>query len=388
MAGKPTQGRLQYQVACSCGGRINIDARGFGRPTVCKKCGSTVTVTWGRDPKTRKTVPVAVAQQKSRAGVKPQDTPYVALCGCGYTRPVVENEKHRTFPCPGCGKVMVVEKLAHLNQPGKITKSERPKPTQPLLPLHLRPPLRTRIKSGAQFFDCPCGERNLVRTATLGKPTQCPACDRWHVVEELREAPAGPPPVSDGKPYGGRLPAPPKPAAPPRPLRLGEALCPCGEIIPPRTSRTGKAFACAKCGRKGRVEAGTDDKGAPVMKAVVTEEGMLTKSPVDFVNTEVAFQEIEAEAPPAPEVDGFFQVIENEDDAPLAIPDDAQTALCECGAELLVSSADIGHPIQCPACSLVMTVEGVQDRASGTLLLRIRPIGKMDEEHWSMDDFK
>jgi len=38
-----------------------------------------------------------------------------------------------------------------------------------------------------------------------------------------------------------------------------------------------------------------------------------------------------------------------------------QIALCECGAEILVSKRDVGSTIQCPACADVMTVEMTSD---------------------------
>src|SRR5439155_7306888 len=119
----------------------------------------------------------------------------------------------------------------------------------PLVPLHLRPPARVRVSRGIRFFDCPCGERNLIRDGLMRRPIQCPACDRRHLVEEIQPAASVPPPGSPpAKPVGGKLPTL---AGPPRPLRPGEALCPCNEIIPPRTSRSGRNFECAKCGRKG-----------------------------------------------------------------------------------------------------------------------------------------
>jgi hypothetical protein len=404
MPGQPTN-RVQYTVACSCGARMSLDSRSFGHPRVCKGCGGSVTVAWGRDPKTRKTIPVAVTQAKSRAAA-PAKSPYTAFCGCGYTRPVPAGEANTTPKCPGCGKLMVVDKAPDPKSL-KIQKMERPKPSAPLVPLHLRPPLRVRIPKGVKFFDCPCGERNLIRDGQIGRPTQCPACDRHHLVEELREAPPGPAPApSTGKPYGGKLPAPPKPAGPPRPLKLGEALCPCYEIIPPRTSRTGKNFECAKCGRKGRIDVTTDEKGAPVMKAVVTHEptgqNRPSASPAPPVQDrpsvlyappprpapvpEVSFEELPV---PAPASQGVFEtpVEFSEEGEAAPLPDDAQAVICTCAAELLVSHADVGQTIQCPMCTTVMTVEEVPD-SRGAPTLRVRGIGSFDQPDWKLDDFK
>jgi hypothetical protein len=260
MPGK-SQNRQQYTVACSCGARISLDARGFGKPQSCRTCGATVTVAWGRDPKTGRTVPVAMTQKKaapkaagapaaaSGGGAAPppvQDT-VKALCACGNSKRVPASKKDSPPRCPQCGKMMRIEDVPLDRPKGKIEKFERAKPSAPLLPLHLRAPLRVRIKKGAQFFDCVCGERVLIRAGAESRPIQCTHCERFHVLEIEGAPPPGPARESGAKPRGA-LPAPS------RPLLLGEFLCRCGEIQPPRTSRTGKSFECKKCGRKGNVE--------------------------------------------------------------------------------------------------------------------------------------
>jgi hypothetical protein len=269
MTGNPSN-RAQYTVACSCGARMTVDARAFGRPQACRSCGATVTVAWGRDPRSRKTVPVAMskapARGKSASPAKEAERPYTAFCGCGYSRPVPASEMDTTPRCPGCGKIMVVENAPPPPPKNKIQKFERIKPSAPLLPLHMRAPLRAKIKAGAQFFDCVCGERVLIRAGTAGRPIQCPACDRFHIVEMQDAPPPGPAPVPGAKPRGTA------PAAM-RPLTLGEFLCKCGEIQPPRTSRTGKDFTCKKCGRKGYVEMDKDPHTQAVkMRPVFTSE--------------------------------------------------------------------------------------------------------------------
>jgi predicted RNA-binding Zn-ribbon protein involved in translation (DUF1610 family) len=270
MTGNPSN-RAEYKVACSCGAQMSLDARAFGRPRPCRSCGATVTVAWGRDPKSRKTVPVAMSKAPARGGVaaapaKEPERPYTAFCGCGYSRPVPPSEKNTTPRCPGCGKIMVVENAPPPPPKNKIQKFERLKPSAPLLPLHMRAPLRVKIKAGAQFFDCVCGERLLIRAGSTSRPIQCPACDRFHIVEVQGAPPPGPAPEPGAKPRGA---AP----APTRPLTLGEFLCKCGEIQPPRTSRTGKDFTCKKCGRKGYVEMDRDPQTQAVkMRPVFTSE--------------------------------------------------------------------------------------------------------------------
>ncbi len=434
MRGKPPQ-RLTYSVACTCGATQRLDARAFGRPRVCTSCGGSFTVAWGRAKGSRRTVPVVVSHAPARAAAPRGGSPYTAFCGCGYSRPVPAAQAHDTPKCPGCGKLMVVEKAPDPKDLRRIHKSERPKPSAPLLPLHLRPPGRVRLKPGAQFFDCPCGERLLLRAGSPGRPLQCPACDRFHIVE-IEEAPPPEAPAADaGRPAGLK--------APPRELRLGEFQCECGEIQPPRTSRTGREFTCAACGRKGRVEASVDPATQKTtMKAVIlsgpTREKAAPPSPVGAwtcacggaidpqpvlagervscpacgrpvgleksrqANTSmtmirpvfgqappprpaetpaepVLFQELDAPPPVVGEPDGAeFQ----------EIPDDAQSAICECGAELLVSPADVGAHLQCPGCRSLLTAERTVDPLGGPAGLRVRMLGRLDDEGWTLEEFK
>ncbi|HEX7898680.1 MAG TPA: hypothetical protein VF950_13025, partial [Planctomycetota bacterium] len=88
---------------------------------------------------------------------------------------------------------------------------------------------------------------------------------------------------------------------PPRKPGLGEILCKCGEIMPPRTSRTGREFECKGCGRKGHVLSGPAG-----IEAVFTYE------------------------PPV--------------------------AACPCGVELPVSPDLAGQSVECGACGRVLEV--------------------------------
>jgi DNA-directed RNA polymerase subunit RPC12/RpoP len=74
-------------------------------------------------------------------------------------------------------------------------------------------------------------------------------------------------------------------------------------------------------------------------------------------------------------------------DAPPAVASDAQIALCECGAEILVSMRDVGQTIQCPACADVMTVEQTLDPRTKKPILGIRTLGSLDDADWKLDDF-
>src|SRR6185295_17008005 len=95
-------------------------------------------------------------------------------------------------------------------------------------------------------------------------------------------------------------------------------------------------------------------------------------APVPFVET--AIFETSASSP--------------DDDEPPPVASDAQIALCECGAEILVSRRDVGQTIQCPACADVMTVEQSLDPRSKRPILTIRTLGVVDDPDWKLEDFQ
>ncbi|HUR38393.1 MAG TPA: hypothetical protein VM222_02815 [Planctomycetota bacterium] len=444
MAGKP-EGRPKYDVACGCGAKMTLVARAFGRPQRCESCEATLIVAWGRDTRTQRTIPVIVSQQEAvRAGVTAKETPYSAICVCGYTRPIAAAQSMTPPKCPGCGKLMAIGKYVPPVQKGMMRKGGKVKPAAPLLPLHLQAPVRTQIKPGSRFFDCVCGEHLLIRADNDKRPLQCMACDRVHILET--EAPSRPAPARETKRKAapatgskgppGALPksapaARPKaapevppasaPPAPSRPLGLGEFLCKCGEIHPPRTSRTGRNFECKKCGRKGHVEAETDPQTRlPKMRPVFTFEPAPGAAPPPAAREVpaprpapapkapaapppppeagvVAFEELAPlslsplEAAPVPDLEtAIFERSASSpgSDAPPAVESDAQIAICECGAEILVSPRDVGHTIQCPACSDVMTVEQNPDPRTRMPVLGVRSLGSMDDPNWKLEDFK
>ena len=375
MPGK-TPERLTYSIACACGARQRLDARDFGRLRLCKSCGASFTVAWGRDKTTRKPVPVAVAQARMRAGVRSDRTPFVAACRCGYRRPVSQAEAATTPKCPGCGKTMTVERVAGAPSPETKTGRKKADPNAPPLPLHLRPPQKILVQAGTRVMNCPCGERLLIRPTSLGKPTQCPNCDRWLLIEEQTAPPPGPPRPSARSTRPG--PSLVKTAGRSRQPGAGECVCPCGAIIPPRTSRTGREFTCAACGRKGRVEEVSGAKaGEPAMRAVITEEPKPGPAPKPAPVPEA----------PAPAPTEAFEAAPEE--SPFAPSEAAaQAAICACGAELMVSPEDVGAHLQCPGCGEVMTVDHAIDPLGGPPGLKLRTLGRMDEDTWKLEDFK
>ena len=46
----------------------------------------------------------------------------------------------------------------------------------------------------------------------------------------------------------------------------------------------------------------------------------------------------------------------------------------------------MGKNIQCPTCFTLMAVELIRD-AGGNKVIRVRGIGKMDQDTWSLSDF-
>lgn len=262
-----------FEISCRCGERLAIAPGVFGRRFACPRCGRAITL--HRDGK--KPGPVVTFGPPVIDRSTDRRSPYTAFCGCGYSRPVPPAEVGTTPPCPGCGKLMVVEKAPDPKEIRKQFQQARPRTPDPPVPLRLRPPLDVRVKHDAQFFDCPCGERLLIGNGTPGKPVQCPNCERHHRIERMAAPP--PPAPTEGKPSRRRVPSPHAgvPACPPpeptRPLQPGEFLCKCGAIQPPRTSRTGKLFTCASCGRSGRIETAVDpETGGPVFRVYVTPE--------------------------------------------------------------------------------------------------------------------
>lgn len=271
---------IQYTVKCPCGAGVTLEARAFGRSQPCKACKGSIVVAWGRDKMNTQTIPVVV----------------------------------RHVPGPG-------------------------QPARPLTPQG--PEMKTQIVPQARFFDCVCGARNVLMGKGAGAKISCSGCDRVHVLEEKEDGrrseaadsapprpgtaagPApkttkAPPPKPAAAPPSTRkaaAPAPPPPPAPARTPKLGEILCKCGEIMPPRTSKTGREFECKACGRKGHVVPGQDAKGLPKIDTVFTHEP-----------------------------------------APKKPPPPAAVAACPCGAELAASVELAGQVVACDACGRELEV--------------------------------
>src|ERR1043165_4154080 len=132
---KPKQdNRTLYHIACPCGAMASMDARMFGRPTVCKKCGQSFTVAWSKDPQSRQSLPLAVPLARKRS-----DAILQVHCACGYRRAVTPAEAAERNRCPGCGRDMIVEKppTAKTAVPRTSKTAAR---TRPAIPTTVLPP--------------------------------------------------------------------------------------------------------------------------------------------------------------------------------------------------------------------------------------------------------
>lgn len=355
--GQKQDARTLYTISCACGAATSMDARGFGRPVVCKKCGGSFTVGWGKDPKTQKAAPVAVALARKRA-----PTPLQVVCGCGYRRAVTAAEAAGHNRCPGCGKVMIVEKPARRSQDSDriVRLSSTPPPARTG---HSEPRL-VKIAPGTQTIDCLCGEKILVRAQSIGQTIACPGCDR-KIVAEVKDASSGKLPAVP--PPGSRTPTPPPRA---------ELTCECGQAVEIVKAFDANGTVCVACGRTITME----KFRAPQSKNTVIRPrfGPKAGAPVP-------------PPAPAPAPEGLYELptAEFTEEEPAPVPAAAsayQAVFCPCGEALMVGPEDSGRNIQCPTCLTLIAVEQIRD-LSGNTVLRVRAIGKMDQDTWSLSDF-
>jgi hypothetical protein len=358
------EARTLYTISCACGAQASMDARAFGRPQVCKKCGGSFTVGWGKDPATQKSAPVAVSLARRRA-----PTPLRVACACGYRRAVTAAEAAGHNRCPGCGKVMIVEKPA----PTKARESDRliklPTPPPPPRSGGSEPRL-VKITPGTQVVDCVCGEKVLVRGQATGQPIVCPGCNR-RIRLELKEGTSVSP---SWLPPGGRTPTPP-----PGTFTKPELSCECGANLEIVKALDANGTVCSACGRTITME---KIRGPQSKHTVIRPRfGPKTVPP--------------ATAPPPPRKAAPEPMFDMptaefvEEELPTARPAAStyQEVFCPCGEALMVGTEDVGKNMQCPTCLTLMAVDLLRDSRSGNAVLRVRAIGKMDQDTWSLSDF-
>jgi hypothetical protein len=320
------EGRTQYTVTCPCGGFATaLDARSFGRPQVCRKCGIQFMVAWGKDPVTLKNAPITVSLARKRA-----PTPLRLKCSCGYSKAATPQEAARHNRCPGCGKVMIVEKPAAAknrdsNRIIKMSSAPRTSPPLPILPLPSKETPETRIR-------------------------------RLH--------PMTPPPTSHEKPG---------------------LICECGRPMEVLKALEDGEYTCEACGRSVRME----KFRAPQSKHTIIRPIFGPKTPPP-----PTAKSAPPPAPPAPAPAGndfSDEPAEFTADEPAETSPDTdsyQELFCPCGEALMIGLRDAGKNVQCPTCLTLMAVETQRDPRTGAQQLRVKGIGKMDQDTWSLNDFQ
>ena len=359
MAQKPPD-RTLYHVGCPCGGTFSMDARGFGRPIVCKKCGGSYTIGWGKDSKTGKTMPIAVGVARKHG----ESTPLQVSCTCGYRRAVSAKEAAGHNRCPGCGKVMIVVKPpAPKGADGeRVVSHSSPPPTS-----GGSEPRLVKIDPGTQTVDCVCGERILVRSETIGQLISCPGCSRKIRVEHKEKS------GTYSMPFQSKTPTPPP-----------GLTCECGQVIDFAKVLDSQGTVCPRCRRTIKME---KVRGPQTKHTIIRPRfGPKGGSPAS-IGPKPGIP-----APAAKPSDGFLgmaPVESSQEVAPSKSRRDSgtQAVFCPCGEALTVGTEDVGRNIQCPTCLTLIAVDQIRDGASGNYVLRVRAIGKMDQDTWSLNDF-
>ncbi len=374
MAGQTPRRPSTYTVPCRCGTYHIVQVSAFGRAQTCNRCRSGFTVVWKKNPKTGVQAPyvIAAARRTSNKAAPSPESLIQITCNCGYRRKVTADQVGKLPTCPGCGQPMYLDRPPRQKSTGpllppkpfiEVTRYAPPaRPSSPPPPK----PARSAPKSPASapktasarmaVMACTvCGERLLVHDTKQGR---LPACLRCDGPMEIQAAPPrmeaaaferdpDPPPTK-------RIPksAAPEPSSPPPSKRLPRSaapgaslVCPCGESIDMRGARPDSVFTCPACGRNARMQRS---------KHPQTLQTLL--KPV-----------FDAEAP--------------EPEPTVAAEPGSLEILCECGEALVVSQRDVGHPVQCPGCSMLVQVESTPGG------LKVKPMGKIDEQTWSWQDF-
>jgi hypothetical protein len=246
------------------------------------------------------------------------------------------------------------------------------------------PPPKPRPSPGSLLtLKCPCGYQRQASADEASRGHRCPGCGKWMIVEKppapkrqpapLIQAPgslAMPVPPEFKRVGSSAVPTPPAPfpAAPPPGID-----CPCGAKIPMEEVMSSQGTCCPTCGRKVRMERVRHPQST-VMRLRPTFDVPAKPAPAPNPEEAAVFSsEVEEEIAPAAE-------------AP--VDPLAQTLICQCGQELLVSPDDLGHHVQCPGCNGLMQIAGARDPSSGDLTLRADMVDAHDQGPWSLDDFK
>jgi hypothetical protein len=410
MAGHSPRRPSTYTVPCRCGARHIVAVSTFGRIQTCSKCKSGYMVVWRKDAKTGAQVPMVVSSRpravRAPKPAAPQGPLIDLSCNCGYRRKATSDELRKGCTCPGCGNPMYVDRPARSTKTSEIPvipfsqKSRYALPVKALPPAITRPatpPLGVPYKptprpfaaptsgasatpspfkspstgasatpsafrapvvgetrstlSGKMFLTCPmCGDRQLVSPAAAERQVKCLRCESPMIVQGApppSPAPTPPPVVETLEPLVDAEPERPRRDPRPAPAFVtGPSLdCPCGESIDVRGASPGSVFSCKHCFREVTMEKGRHPQTLQtLLKPIFSEE------------------------PAEPPLD-------------VSLEPGAIEVICECGEGIVVSLRDVGHPVQCPACSMLLEVEKAPNG------LKVTAIGRIDEQSWSMNDF-
>ncbi len=379
MAGQTPRRPSSYTVPCRCGAYHIVQVSAFGQPQLCGKCRSGFTVVWKKDPKSGAQVPyVIAAARRTLRPPKPGPSPESLIqitCNCGYKRKVPADQVTKLPTCPGCGNPMYLDRPARQKPTGPLLPPKpfievtryapayRPSSPPPPKPAAPSKPPRTTSKPAstarmAVLLCSVCGDRLLAPDVKPARLPKCLRCDGPMVLQpppsrmeqaafEATPEPSAPPPTK-------RLPrsAAPAPSSPPPSKRLPRSaapgaslLCPCGESVDMRGAGPDSVLTCPSCGRNIRMQKSRHPQTLQTLLKPIFDE--VAPEPEPTVAREPGSLEI----------------------------------LCECGEGLVVSLRDVGHPVQCPGCSMLLQVENT---TSG---LKVNPMGRIDEQTWSWQDF-
>jgi len=224
-------------------------------------------------------------------------------------------------------------------------------------------PRLVKIAPGTQTVDCVCGEKILVRNEAIGQMISCTGCSRKIKVELKDKSSASYPRVF----AGGRTPTPPP-----------GLTCECGQALEIAKALDSQGTVCSACGRTITME----KVRSPQTKHTVIRPRFTPKG-----------GSTERRAPPPAPSEGVLELppVEFREEDPIPSPDadpGTQAVFCPCGEALTIGREDVGRNIQCPTCLTLIAVDQVRDGSSGNYVLRVRAIGKMDQDTWSLNDFK
>jgi hypothetical protein len=153
-------------------------------------------------------------------------------------------------------------------------------------------------------------------------------------------------------------------------------MCECGHALELSKVMESKGTVCSRCGRTITME----KVRSSLTKHTIVRPRFGPKGGAPAPSK-----------PPPPPAEGVLELppVEfSEESSSAARPDGgAQAVFCPCGEALMVGSESVGRNVQCPTCLTLIAVDQIKDAASGNFVLRVRAIGKMDQDTWSLNDF-